>query len=577
MSRSLRISPQVDLPIELATRRSAIFGVSGSGKSNTATRCIELLLKAGEQVVLIDPKGEGWGLQTSADGRKAAFDIIVFGEPHGDIPSLREEHAEQVADFVVDSGRSVVLSLLGFDSDQSERRFVTRFFKRFYRRKSQLKVKTRTLVVLEEAHLFVPENASGANGDMVGAIKRIARQGRSAGIGLMVIDQRPQEVAKSIISQTELLICHQLIHKLDRDALRDWVRAYDQDGQGEQFLDSLADLSPGVGWVWSPAWLHLFLKTKIDRRETYDSGATPDGGNVAAPSAKAKVDLDALRSHLEKVVQEAKENDPKALRGELDKLRTQLAAKSPSPAVIPVLTDAQLARAEAAVAAGDEIVERLCAAVRTVIKDLDGFAGPVVQGLMEAFKPIHQARQPVPSRPTARAVPAVVPPASRQPSDSSASLGKCERAILAVLSQFPEGCQSNKLTLLSGYRWTGSFRNYLGALRTAGLIEGDNAAVMRITPEGLSQGPFPKLPSGQALVDYWLNNPHFGICERKILQAVIENPRGLTSDELCEATGYGWTGSFRNNLGALRTAGVLRGRNNERMMASEELLEASDS
>ena len=47
------------LPAELAGRRTAIFGISGSGKSNTATVLIEGLLRHREQVVLIDPKVRG--------------------------------------------------------------------------------------------------------------------------------------------------------------------------------------------------------------------------------------------------------------------------------------------------------------------------------------------------------------------------------------------------------------------------------------------------------------------------------------------------------------------------------------
>ena len=347
----MKLAKDVIIPNELTTRRSAIFGISGSGKSNTATRLIELLLEAGEQVVLIDPKGEGWGLQTSADGSKAGHDVIVFGQPRGDIEDLREEHAEQIADFVVETGKSVVLSLLGFESDASERRFVTKFFQRLYRRKSQMPQKTRTLVVLEEAHIFIPEQATGGNAEMVGSIKRIARQGRSAGLGLMIVDQRPQDCAKSIVTQSELLICHQLVHKLDRDALRDWTRAYDHDGQGDTFLGTLAELQPGEAWIWSPAWLKLFKRSKVDRRKTYDSGATPDGSIASAPKARAKVDLDALRTHLSKVVEQAKANDPSLLKKQLADLNKQLAlAKSVCPEFDQTRVDAivEQARREAA-------------------------------------------------------------------------------------------------------------------------------------------------------------------------------------------------------------------------------------
>ena len=139
-----------------------------------------------------------------------------------------------------------------------------------------------------------------------------------------------------------------------------------------------------------------------------------------------------------------------------------------------------------------------------------------------------------------------------------------------------EGCQAGKLTLLAGYRWSGGFRNALGALRAQGLIEGSNTGTMRITAAGahVIDGEADALPHGRDLVRYWLNHSSFGTAERKILQAIIERHEGLTREELMEATGYGWSGGFRNALGTLRTAGVLVGRNNERMRACPELLEA---
>ena len=51
---------------------------------------------------------------------------------------------------------------------------------------------------------------------------------------------------------------------------------------------------------------------------------------------------------------------------------------------------------------------------------------------------------------------------------SDTTLGKCERAILQVLHNFPDGCEIGKIALLSNYRVSGGFRNSLSALRTIG-------------------------------------------------------------------------------------------------------------
>jgi len=343
----IRLSPSLTLPAEIAGRRTGIFGISGSGKSNTATVILEQCLEAGEQIVLIDPKGEGWGLRSLTSGRPSKFDVIVFGEPNGDIPALTEHHGPELADFVVESGRSVVLSLLGFESDSAERRFVASFLRQIYRRKTKSTKRTRTLIVFEEAHLFMPEGAGrGLKGDtaeLSGACQRIVRQGRSFGLGSLIVDQRPQDVAKRIVTQLDTLVCHQLTHKLDREALRDWVAGHADADQAKQFLDSLAALDPGEAWVWSPAWLKIFQRVKVARRRSFDSGAAPD--DSAAVSIERKpVDIDSLKTQLSRLVDEAKANDPAELKRQIAELKRQLAAK-PATAIDPAAIEKAANRA----------------------------------------------------------------------------------------------------------------------------------------------------------------------------------------------------------------------------------------
>lgn len=326
MPKQVRLAADLNLPVELSGRRTAIFGISGSGKSNTATVLIEGLLDAGEQIVLIDPKGEGWGLLSLANGKPSNLDVIAFGEPNGHIETLSETHGPKLADFVFESGRSVVLSLLGFESDQSERRFVAQFLRHLYRRKSKHPKKTRTLVVFDEAHLFVPEMGGSMQGDkaeLAGAVQRIARQGRTFGLGSLFVDQRPQDVSKRVVSQCDTIICHNLSHNTDRRALEDWVRGYDTAGRGKLFMDSVATLEPGEAWIWSPAWLKIFQRGKINRRRTFDSGAAPDDSAVAKVQ-RATIDLDKLRGQLAEIVDKAKADDPKELRRQLGELRQQV-------------------------------------------------------------------------------------------------------------------------------------------------------------------------------------------------------------------------------------------------------------
>jgi hypothetical protein len=69
------------------------------------------------------------------------------------------------------------------------------------------------LLVLEEAHAYL--NASHANfaSDVV---KRIAKEGRKYGVGLMVVSQRPSEIDTTILSQCGTLFAMRLANDTDR-------------------------------------------------------------------------------------------------------------------------------------------------------------------------------------------------------------------------------------------------------------------------------------------------------------------------------------------------------------------------
>ncbi len=95
---------------------------------------------------------------------------------------------------------------------------------------------------------------------------------------------------------------------------------------------------------------------------------------------------------------------------------------------------------------------------------------------------------------------------------------------------------------------------------------------MQITEAGEALGPFPELPTGSDLADYWLQHNSFGKCAKDVLGELLQHPNGRTAEQLAKATGYEYSGGFRNALSELRTAGVLVGKNTEVMRASEDLL-----
>lgn len=69
------------------------------------------------------------------------------------------------------------------------------------------------LVVLEEAHAYLGANAGGSASM---AVRRIAKEGRKYGIGIMVVSQRPSEIDPTILSQCGTIFAMRLSNETDR-------------------------------------------------------------------------------------------------------------------------------------------------------------------------------------------------------------------------------------------------------------------------------------------------------------------------------------------------------------------------
>jgi len=118
-----------------------------------------------------------------------------------------------------------------------------------------------------------------------------------------------------------------------------------------------------------------------------------------------------------------------------------------------------------------------------------------------------------------------------------------------------------QVAVLAGYAATGGgFNNYLGALRSRGLIEGYGDR-LGITEAGIpALGSWEPLPTGPGLIDHWRGR--LGKAERLILETLTQvYPDPLTKEEVAAKAGYEANGGgFNNALGRLRTLELVQGR-----------------
>lgn len=594
MTQQIRIADTLALPLEVATQSSGFYGVKGSGKTVAAKVHAEEYIAAGVQVVAIDPTDAWWGLGASADGKGPGVAVYVFGGPHGHVP-LEATAGELVADVIVDHGINAVLSLRHLRKAE-QHRFVTAFAERLYHRKGEPGHRSALHLFIDEAHAFAPQQVQGETARMVGAIEDLVRMGRSSGIGCSLISQRPASVNNNVRTQCETLVCLRIMSPHDRKALDAWIEAHDSEGRRAEFLASLASLTTGEAWVWSPP-LDLFQRVQIRRLRTFDSSATPKPGEERVePRALAPVDVEALGERIAATRQQAEANDPRRLKARLAELERELAAARAQQSVeperiverveveVPLLTSEERDQVEAVQGSVDALVQQI-AGLQTELTDLE----KVLEGVMhragdarrsgprttEAARPGDATPPGPPIRP-AGSTPA--PGTSTNGHSSAAAveprLGKAERAVLTVLAQFPGGRTTKQVALLAGYSMNGGgFRNALGRLRSLALIEGSKD-LLRITEAGDAACPeYEPLPSGAALIDHWERELGAGNAVGKVFRALADaHPRSLSVEELAQRTGYVSTGGgFRNALGRLRTLELIEG--SGELRAADELFE----
>ncbi|MHC1623378.1 MAG: ATP-binding protein [Candidatus Methanospirareceae archaeon] len=72
------------------------------------------------------------------------------------------------------------------------------------------------LLVCEEAHRYVPDHGEAEYAVAQSAIRRIAREGRKYGIGLMLVSQRPADVEGTVISQCGTWLVLRLTNSADQ-------------------------------------------------------------------------------------------------------------------------------------------------------------------------------------------------------------------------------------------------------------------------------------------------------------------------------------------------------------------------
>lgn len=200
--------PSEDAPIrfdvtELADHLEQLASFNGSAQ--TASFAAGLIVRI--RSMMADPRLSG---------------VIAPSDP----PSFSEWLEDYIGDDGAANGQVAVLdlSLVPADVIHIVIAVIGRVvFEALQRYRRAMTVELPTVLVLEEAHTFIPRAREDEGGTATAAqmcrstFERIAREGRKFGLGLVISSQRPSEISATVLAQCNTFLLHRLVNDRDQD------------------------------------------------------------------------------------------------------------------------------------------------------------------------------------------------------------------------------------------------------------------------------------------------------------------------------------------------------------------------
>lgn len=564
----LRLASKLTLPLDTVTQTLGIVAKRRAGKSYTARRVAEQLSKAGQQIVVIDPKGDWWGIRSAADGKGPGLPIIILGGERGDV-ALEVGSGEIVAKLVTEERVSVVLDLSLFRKHEVAT-FMTAFLENLYRLKAQEKYRTPLMLVIDEADAVAPQKPQKNEARMLGAAEDIVRRGGQRGIGCTLITQRSAVLNKNVLTQIQILIALRTIAPQDLAALNAWVDVHGTEEQRDTLMESLPSLPVGDAWFWSPGWPTtdgIFHRVTVLPIETFDSGATPKPGEKRVePRNLADVDLDALRRQMAATIERTKASDPKELRKQLASARQELLAKQVELVralesrdlkikEVPVLKESdfkRLAKLESHLESELMLLrEKLHAIALKPLREpqatIHGLSPREIQASIT--RDLAGVHKPVPALP------------KRLTDETDKTLAPRHQEIINAIAFYaaigvPQ-CDKAQVAGFVTRSFNGNFRSDLAVLRTAGLVDYPTPGDVILTDAGKAAiTMLPSIATQTDLHNLWLAK--LAPRHAEILRTLLAAGRvAVGKPLLAENLGREFNGNFRSDLSVLRTLGVI--------------------
>jgi len=525
---------------------------SGGGKSNLIRIFCERLF-GHVPIIILDREGEFGNL------RNVCKEFIVFGK-EGDMP-IHAGMAHLLALRLWENKYSAIIDLSEMEPSQMHR-FVQVFIKSLV--DAPKNIWRPMVLVIDEAHEFVPENGEGSS-VAKGAILELISKCRKRFIGVVLASQRAAKLDKSAISECRNLVVGFLNRHDDRRQLGKELGFSTKDE-----LFSIKMLHEGEFWALGPAIAREVTKVQIDLAETNPSdNRLTRRFKIGKPSAETRALLDKLKDLPKEAEKELTEVVD--LKAENMRLRTELKKAG------TIKPEIRIQKESVDIKGIQESIENQyrhsCriwqGQLLTLLHNIRETVGntpwkpPVVKlPVTVTHKTTVLPINPFSTKPVVSPFPVQrTTEVEHLKENTDSGLGPSETKILGFLCLHPQKqFKRSQISAMIGMKCTGgSFKTYMSRLRSRGFITGRD--LYQITEQGIHTAQSLGIESTQGLkvsLESWLEklpgNP------RKIYEVCLNNPhKSFSTEEISQAAQIQCTGgSFKTYVSRLVTLGLLR-------------------
>ena len=176
-------------------------------------------------------------------------------------------------------GQIAVLSLSGY-SESFKATLYSYIANYLYNARVERKIPLQFLIVLEEAHNFVPGKTEDlAIGRSIAVTKKIAQEGRKFGIGLILISQRPSRLDETTLSMCNSFVIMRMVNPADQNFVRRVIESL-----GEDEAKMLPDLDVGEALL-SGQMINFPVLVRIKKPESQGEREETDDAFVSLEKA----------------------------------------------------------------------------------------------------------------------------------------------------------------------------------------------------------------------------------------------------------------------------------------------------